>query len=268
MVDWSMSTCYKPDKLHHVLHSAQVATSGMRENMSGVLDSLIPIWFYKKNLLDWYMRGMERYGTPFAVANARMSDKNVSDLLTRAFNEATKINALLIPPGVKVELKEIQVSAMSDGFAKGIDLLNMEETKAICGQTMSTSDKGNGMQGGSGKAELQGEVKEEWSLFDKRSFCEMQIGQIFNPILKLNGYTGRCRSVRGGVSAGQQALLSKTLQSLYLSGIRVKKEDEQKLTNSFGIKLEIFDPQAEAAAASKTDKAKSDHANKNKGSIP
>jgi hypothetical protein len=269
MVDWTMATCYKPDKNRHVLHSAQVASSGMRENMAGVLDSLIPVWFYKKNLLDWYMQKMERYGGPFIIAQAQMNNKSVSDALTKAFKDAAKLFALLVPPGTKCEMKEVQVSNMSDGFAKGIDLLNMEETKAICGQTMSTSDKGNGMSGGSGKAELQGEVKEEWSLFDKRAFCEMQTGQIFNPILRLNGYRGRCRSVRGGVSAGQQALLSKTLQSLYLSGIRVRKEEDQRLTNCFGIKLETFDPAAEAAdAAAKIDKSKADHANKNKGSIP
>ena len=257
MVDWSMSTCYKPDKNRHVLHSAHIATNGFRENMAGVLDSLIPIWFYKKNLIDWYMSKMERYGGPFAVATARMSDKNTSDLLTKAFNQATKINALLVPPGTKIELKEIQVSGMSDGFAKGIDLLNMEETKAICGQTMSTSDKGNGMSGGSGKAELQGEVKEEWTHYDKQAFCNMKVSQIYHPILRLNGYRGRIKSMHRGMSMSNMRLLAQTFQSFYLSGIRLKKEDEPKISIDTGYKLEVFDPQAEAAAA-ETNKATAD----------
>lgn len=264
MIDWTLSTGYKPDKLKHVIHSAQVSTSGMRDNFGSVLRSLIPYWFYKKNLLDWFMHNMERYGSPFVVANANMANKNVSDILTKAFKESSILKALIVPPGTKVELKEIQVSGMADGFAKGIEVLNTEETKAILGQTLSTSSKGSGMMGGSGVADLHGEVKEEWSQFDKRSFCEMQSQQMFTPILRLNGYRGNCRSVRGGISMQQGALLSTSIQKLFLSGIRVKKEDEQKLSNIFSIKLETFDPMEQKEAIdpkSKNDKSRKDKSN-------
>ena len=100
------------------------------------------------------------------------------------------------------------------------------------------------MMGGSGVADLHGEVKEEWSLFDKRSFSDMQKNQIFDQLLRVNGYTGRCRSVRGGVSAQQQALLSKTMLSMYQCGWKISKEDQQKVTNTFAFKMEPFDPQA------------------------
>ena len=244
MIDWTLSTGYKPDKVRHVLHSAQVATSGMRENFGGTLRSLIPYWFYKKQLLDWYMQAMERYGAPFVVANARMNDKPTRDILTKAFEQATILKALLVPPGTKIEMQQAQTSGMSDGFAKGIEVLNTEETKAVLGQTLSTSSKGSGMMGGSGVADLHGEVKEEWSLFDKRSFSDMQKNQIFDQLLRVNGYTGRCRSVRGGVSAQQQALLSKTMLSMYQCGWKISKEDQQKVTNTFAFKMEPFDPQA------------------------
>jgi hypothetical protein len=271
LIDWTLATGYKPEKWKHVIHSAQVATSGMRENYGSILRSLIPIWFYKRNLIDWLLRGMERYGSPFAIAKANINNKNISDLLTKAFDQASKINALLVPNGTTVDLKEVQTSGMADGYAKAIELLNTEMTRGILGQTLSTSSKGSGMMGGSGVADLHGEVKEEWSLFDKRSFCDMQWQQIFEQVLRINGYKGRCRSVRGGVSANQQAMLAKTLQSLYLSGVRVKKEEEQKLTNTFGFKLEVFDPQEQkedADADSKNKKALADHKNKKKGVIP
>ena len=271
MIDWSLASGYKPDKSRHVLHSAQVATSGMRDNFGSVLRSIVPIWFYKRNLLDWCLRGMERYGSPFAIAQANINNKNVSDLLTKAFDQASKINALLVPNGTKIDLKEVQVSGMADGYSKIIELCNTEMTKGILGQTLSTSSKGSGMMGGSGVADLHSDVKEEWSLFDKRAFCDMQVQQIFEPILRINGYKGRCRSVRGGVSANQQAMLAKTLQSLYLAGVRVKPEEEQKLTNTFGFKLEIFDPSAQKEDADADDKNKrslADHKNKNKGVIP
>ena len=242
LIDWTMANCYKPDPTRHVLHSANVATASMRENFGGTLRSLIPWWFYSANLRDWMMRGMERYGSPFAVAYAQTQNKNVFDLLTKAFNQATKINALIVPPQAKIELKEVQVSGMADAYVKTIECCDTQKTKAILGQTLSTSSKGSGMMGGSGVADLHSDVKEEWALFDKRAFCDMQWKQIFEPYLRINGYKGRCRAVRGGINPTQQALMARTFQSLYLSGIRVAKTEEQQLTNTFGIKLEVFDP--------------------------
>lgn len=268
VIDWSLATGYKPDRVHHVIHSAQVATSGMRENFGGVLRGIMPLWFYKRNLIDWGLRGMERYGSPFAIAQANIKDKSISDLLTKAFDQASKINALLVPNGTKVDLKEIQVSGMADGYIKMIDMLNSEITKGIVGQTMSSSNKGNGLTGGSGQADLQGEVREEWSLFDKRSFCDMQSQQIFDPILKINGYKGRCRSVRGGVSANQQAQLAKTLQSLALSNWFVDESEKQKMTNTFSFKMTYKEPEQADGVDDKMGKSKADHKNKNKGVIP
>lgn len=266
MVDWTMATCYKPDKTRHVLHSAQVASSGMRENMSGVLDSLIALWFYKKNLIDWYMQKMERFGGPFIIAQAQMNNKSVADTLTKAFKEAAKLFALIVPPGTECEMKEVQVSGMSDGFAKGIDLLNMEITKAICGQTMSTSDKGNGMSGGSGKADLQGDVREEWTMFDKRAISQTETHQIYIPILRLNGYKGNCRSVRGGISANQQMLLAKSAQSLALAGWFIDESEKQKMANTFGYKMSFKDITQQQG--DKQSKSQADHKNPAKGSIP
>jgi hypothetical protein len=265
LIDWTMNNCYKPDPTRHILHSANVATASMRENYGGTLRSLIFWWFFSQNGRDWFARAMERYASPFAVAYANTANKNVFDLLTKAFNQATKVNALIVPPQAKIDLKEIQSSGMADGYAKFIELCNTEKTKAILGQTLSTSSKGSGMMGGSGVADLHSDVKEEWALFDKRAFCDMQWKQVFEPYLEINGYKGRCRAVRGGVSAAQQAMLAKTLQSLYLSGIRVNASEEQKLTNAFGYKLEVFEPQAQVntneGAGDKINKSKADHAN-------
>ncbi len=262
LIDWTMSNCYKPDPIRHVLHSANVATSQpMRENFGGVLRSLLPFFLYEKSGFDWFARAMERYASPFAVAYANTANKNVFDLLTKAFNQATKVNALIVPPQAKIELKEVMVSGMADGYSKFIEICNTEITKAILGQTLSTSSNGSGMMGGSGVADLHSDVKEEWALFDKRAYCDMQRKQIFEPYLKINGYKGRCRSVRGGINPSQQALMSKTLQSLYLSGIRVAKSEEQVLTNTYGIKLEVFDPNENKDAGDRIGKSKADHGN-------
>ena len=256
LIDWSMAGCYKADKTRHVLHAANVPTGSLRENFGGLLRSLIPIWFYKKNLLDWLVEKMERYGGPFAVAKGNIQNKDISNLLTKAFSQSAKLNALLVPNGTTVELKEVNSTNMADAFCKSIDLCNKEMTKAILGITLSTDSKGSGMMGGSGVADLQSDVKEEWSLFDKREFSEMQRIQIINDFLTINGYTGKCRIVRGGISSSAQAMKARTFQSLYLSGIRVPKSEEQNLTNTFGIKVEVFDPIQEKQEKSNSDKKK------------
>ncbi len=256
MIDWSMLTCYKPDPVRHVLHSSDVATAGLRENYQGVLQSLLPWWFFSQSGRDWFARFIERYASPFAVAYANTSNKNIFDLLSKAFNQATKTNALIVPPQAKIELKECNASGGADAYGRFIEMCNTEKTKALVGQTLSTSSKGSGMMGGSGVADLHGEVREEWTLYDKRTYCKMQEKQIFDDYLRINGYKGRCRAVRGGVNAGQQALLAKTILALYQSGKMIDESDDQKLTNTFGWKIKTFDPnkaKADAMAQNKTD---------------
>lgn len=260
LIDWTMSNCYKPDPIRHVLHTSAVSTSApFRENFGGVLRSLLPFWLYEKSGFDWFARAMERYASPFAVAYANTSNKNIFDLLTKAFNQATKVNALIVPPQAKIELKEVMVSGMADGYSKFIEVCNTEVTKAILGQTLSTSSKGSGMMGGSGVADLHGEVRAEWAQYDKRTFAQMQKDQIFDPYLKINGYSGRCKSVRGGLSPANLSLLSKTFQNFALAGIFVDEAAEQDLTAATGFKMKIKDLQAEALKASaKNDKSTAD----------
>jgi len=153
-----------------------------------------------------------------------------------------KINALLVPHGTKIDLKEIMVSGMSDGFAKAIDVCNTEETKAILGQTLSTTSKGSGMMGGSGVADLHGEVRSEWAQFDKRTFATMQWKQIFEPFLRYNGYTGKCKSTRGGMTPANLAIFSQAAQRLAQAGVVFDEESEQDLTAATGFKMKIVDP--------------------------
>jgi phage gp29-like protein len=158
-----------------------------------------------------------------------------------------------------VDLKEIQVSAMSDGFAKAIEVCNTEITKAILGQTLSTTSKGSGMMGGSGVADLHGEVRSEWAQFDKRAYAQMQKDQIFDPYLKINGYKGHCRSVRGGMTPANLAVFSQAAQRLALAGVFFDPEAEQDLTLATGFKMRIAEPELMAGISQgKNDKSERD----------
>ena len=84
-------------------------------------------------------------------------------------------------------------------------------------------------------------------MFDRRKYCTMQRKQIFQQYLRMNGYKGRVRSVRGGISAQQQALVAKTYLQLWQAGWRPTKDEEPKMSSLFAIQLERFDPIAEQA---------------------
>lgn len=244
LIDWTMANCYKPDPDRHVLHKANVATMSMKENYGGVLGGLIFWWFLGGQGRDWFARFMERYATPFSVAYANTSNKSVYDALVKAFNDATKNNNLIVPTQAKVDLKEVMVSGAADGYAKFIDLCNTEKTKAILGQTLSTTPKGTGL--GSGVADLQGEVRSDWTVFDCRAFGEMEEKQIFEQYLRINGCRGKVpKSVRGGMTMGNQFQFSRCLANLASSGIFVDEQSEKDLSRAFGgIRFRIEKPQS------------------------
>jgi hypothetical protein len=241
LINWDLSVSRKPDPIRHVIHSANVATASMRENFGSLLRSVLPWWFFASNLRDWWARGMERYGSPFSVAYANTANKNVFDLLTKAFNQATKINALIVPPQSKIELKEIQYTSMADAYAKSVEVCDTQMTKAVLGQTLSTTSKGSGMMGGSGVADLHSEVRSDWVVFDKRAYGDMQVKQIFTPFLRINGYKGNVKVVRGGISPINQSMFAKTLQSAALAGAFPAPESEDELSEIFGIPMSVKD---------------------------
>lgn len=240
LIDWTMSAAYKPDPERHVLHSANVATSSMKPNYGGLLGSLVFPWFLSMQGRDWFSRAMERYASPFAVAYANTANKNIFDLLTKAFNQATKVNALIVPPQAKIELKEVMVSGMADGYEKFIAMLNTEKTKAILGMTLSTTAKATGL--GSGVADLQGEVRSDWMIYDQRSFADMEQKQIFEQYLRINGYKGRVPKVyRNGLSPVNQLTKAKTLLTLSQAGVFVDESAQDDLSKDFGTKLKVVD---------------------------
>lgn len=239
LIDWTLANCYKADPKRHIIYSANVSTAGMRENWASVLDSLVPWWFFSTSGRDWFARAMERYGSPFSVVNANTTNKNLFDSLAKAFREATKINALIVPTQAKVELKEVQYTSMADAYAKFIEVCNVEKTKAILGQVLSTSPKNTGL--GSGVADLQGEVRSEWRIYDERAFGTMERTEIFEPYLRINGFKGRApKSIRGGLTLPNQQSLSKTIANNAQAGWVVSEESAEDLSKLFGgLKMEF-----------------------------
>lgn len=243
LIDWSLSGAYKADPMRHVLHSANVATASMNPNYGGLMGSLIFPWFLSIQGRDWFSRAMERYASPFIVGKANTANKNVYDALAKSFEQSTKLNGIIVPTNCSIELKEVMVSGMADGYAKFIEMLNVSKTVAILGQSLSTSAKG-GAGFGSGVADLQGEVRSDWCIYDQDSFGSMEEKQIFEQYLKINGCKGRVpKSRRGGLTIGNQALKAKTLVDLKSAGWIADETAGPDLSKQFGTKLRMMTPE-------------------------
>lgn len=242
LINWSMSACYKPDPTRHVLHSAGVATTSMRDNWSAGLAAMLFWHLLMINARDGFGRAMERYGSPFAVAYARLNDKPLSDALIKAFERATNIGALIVPPAAKIQLEQAMYSGMADGWSKLISLCKSEITTGVLGQTLSTEAKGTGM--GSGVSDLQGEVRDDWRENDELQFGTMEMQQIYMPFLRINGCKGRIRTpMRGGLSVAAKGTLAKTLASIATAGIFPDPSEEPNLSRQLGFKVKIYSPQ-------------------------
>ena len=242
LIDWSMNTCYRPDPMRHVLHKAGIATTSMRENWCGALAPLLFWHLLMMNARDGFGRAMERYGSPFAVAYANMNNKNIVDELIKDFQRATNMGALLVPHGTKVELQQAMYSGMADGWSKLISLCKTEITTAVLGQTLSTEAKGTGM--GSGVSDLQGEVRDDWRECDELQFGTMELQQIYEPFLRINGLKGRIRSpLRGGLSMAGKSALGKMWASFATAGIFPDPDEESNISRQVGTKVKIYGPE-------------------------
>ncbi len=237
MINFDLAATYKAEHQRHVVHRGNI-TTGYRDNYGGALRGVLFWWFLSTVGRDWFSRFMERYGSPFSVAYVNAAQKDVVDLVTKAFSSATKVGALILPKEAKVELKEIMVSGAADGYIKYLGLCDDQITKAILGQTLSTTAKGTGM--GSGVADLQGEVRDEWRQYDERVFGATEEQQIFTPFLRLNGYKGRVKVIRGGLTKGNALLQAQTLKTLKDAGIKPSEESFPVLSQRFGFRVEAI----------------------------
>jgi hypothetical protein len=233
---WGQDRTYAADPGRHVVHRGHLLTS-IQDCWGGPMRGVLFWWFLASRGRDWFGRAMGRYGAPFVVAKADMKDKDLKTMLEEALQTATKIFGLLVPTEAQVELKEAAVAGMADGYATFLNICHREISTIILGQTLSASAQGTGL--GSGVAELHGEVREDYRLFD----CELLAGtlqrQLFKQFLEINGLRGRPpRPVWGGEEAERSRETSALLVNLSQAGFGPTDEALAMLGERIGFPIE------------------------------
>ena len=136
----------------------------------------------------------------------------------------------------QIELKEIATSNMADAYEKFINVCNREISKVIVGQTASGEVQASGL--GSGMSDLAGEVRDDIQAFDKMKLGETLRRQLFEPFLRINGFTGRApKIVWGGLSPEDSAAIADLLVKLAQASLEPTDDALPNISEKVGFEL-------------------------------
>lgn len=236
VINWSVDASYTPEPARHLVHRGHLFT-GTRDNFGGPMRALLWWCFLTPLLRDWWARASERYGAPFPVGHTDITSEPAVELLKNAFAQSAKIGGLVVDHETQVELIEAAVSGMADNFERFGEVCNREKSKVILGQELSATSAPTGL--GSGVARLQGEVREDYRMYDQLVLGETLRSQLFTQFLRINGLSGNApRIVWGGLSDEDAKDFAELLDVLSRAGLEPTDEALPTLSERLGIEVQ------------------------------
>ena len=211
-------THHMADPLRYVVHRGHLL--GDRDHRGGPLRSLVFWWLFKNFDRDWWVRFLDRYGSPFPVGKYDQSDDEARAILMSAFSLASRMGGLVISRETEVELHEVQTRSAGEAFELFFNLCQKEKSKLIVGQTTSASaEAAGGLGSGVGKA--QSEVRDDIRQFDQLRLADTIKQQIVAPFLEINRLPGRVTVQIGAEATEDTSKTAEALQNHNQAGIQL-----------------------------------------------
>ncbi|MBE7497130.1 MAG: DUF935 family protein [Verrucomicrobiaceae bacterium] len=210
----------------------------------GSMRSLVWWFFFKTLIREWWVRWLDRYGSPFPVAKVPKEDSKSRDMLERALRMGTRIGGLVVSTATQVELTQA-ASGSADAHQRAFEAINAEMSRAVLGQETSSIAKPTGL--GSGVSDSQSQVRADIRAHDAAFLAETLREHLFRPWLQLNGFTGQPPKIAFGQEAEEVGDTAEVLARLKQAGIRLAPAALGTLSERFGLELEL-DPQPAAPA--------------------
>lgn len=233
----------RPDPRRFIVHKGHFLRTP--DNWGGPMRALM--WWYLLKVMDreWWVRFLDRFGTPFPVAKFEKNDDRSRQILERAFKLSSRIGGLVVSKSTQVEL--IQAStATASAHEAFFDKCNDEMARRILGQTLSSTASPTGL--GNGASNLQGKVRDDIASFDKKKLAQTLRQQFFKPWLKLNGFTGEAPKMTfGGEEPEENSTTADVLSKLKTAGLRLADKSLASLSQRLGLEIER-DPSPETPA--------------------
>lgn len=202
----------------------------------GPIRSLVWWFFFKTLVREWWIRWLDRFGTPFPVAKVPKDDTKSRDILERALRLGTRIGGLVVSTNTQVDLQQA-ASGNADAHQRCFEAINAELSRAVLGQETSSIAKATGL--GSGVSDSQSQVRADIRAHDASCLAETLRTHLFRPWLKLNGFTGAAPKIAFGQESEEVSATADVLAKLKQAGIRLAPCALGTLSERFGFQLEL-----------------------------
>lgn len=229
------NVAHPPDPRRYIIHRSHLLTTP--DHWGGPMRSILFWWLFGAMDRDWWARFLDRFGSPFLVGKYEQSDDQSRWMLEKAFSAAVKIGGLVISKDTQVELQQASQQSAGDAFEKFFTISRREISKLIVGQTLSAEAQSTGL--GSGVANAQAGVRDDYRQFDSKVMGETLRDQLFRQYVLINSIPGQVPTIAwGSVSIGESEVTGALLSSLSTAGLRVTDEGLESLSEKLGLQIE------------------------------
>lgn len=172
-----------PDPDRYIIHRGH--TLPVPDYWGGPFRGILFWWLLRTMSRQWWAQFIERFGQPFF--KGKYADEAGRLILSQAFAMAHKLGGIAISKSTEVEIIQTAMADTGNSHEQFIKLCNDEISKAIVGQTLSSTPAPTGEIGG-GTANLQGDVREDLRRMDARRLAQTVRAQLLSQYLRINGF--------------------------------------------------------------------------------
>lgn len=197
-------------------------------------------WFFLKTMTrDWWVRFLDRFGTPFPVGKFPKDDTRSQAVLERAFKLATRIGGMAVSANTQIELVQANTGS-ADAHERFYAVCDANVSRAVLGQETSSMAKSTGL--GSSVGESQSQVRGDIRQYDAAMLSETLRTHFFRPLMQLNGVRGAVPKIVFGQQSEEVSDTADILAKLKQAGIRLAPSALATLSERVGMQLEL-DPE-------------------------
>lgn len=216
MQSYTIADVYPPDPNLHIIHRGNLLSPSIPPNFGGHIRAILAYWLLLVNDRDWWGLMMAKYGMPIPVAKADSQNKQTITDLQSALAMGTRLGGIVIDRKAEIDWASVAGTDGSQAHKIFSDFCNAEVSKIVVGQTLSSKPAPTGM--GSGASEQAEHVRDDIRMWDVLKLSDTLERQLFNQILAVNGYRGRCHVFWGGMSSNDAKTFAQTMQQLGAGG--------------------------------------------------
>lgn len=150
----------------------------------GIISGIFPLIRRKRNIVDFLLRYLERYGTPYVIAKQLLGVELTGvekSVLENSIRNAGSDAGIILPSGIEIELQEANRKESVESYLETLRWIDREISKNVLGH----ADAADSVSGQLGNQETAENVVKRIALQDKR-FVEKYLQKLVNMITEIN----------------------------------------------------------------------------------